>query len=125
METFVNTFFEKRLDRPFDLAERVEEAFSPAGLDYRIVGGLATYLYVEDAGPDAGRLPKASSRPRMRRYVPSWGPVKTCEPLFERIIAVQREDLDKIAKAAAAVGLEYATLSPALRDRLAQLRARE
>lgn len=79
----VNAFFEERLDRLFDLATRIETAFAAAGLDYRIVGGLATYLYVEEAEPDAGRLTKDVD------------------------IAVRREDLEKIARAAEAIGLTY------------------
>jgi hypothetical protein len=80
---FVNTFFEKRVERIFDLAERVEEAFSSAGLEYRIVGGLATYLYVEELEPDAGRLTRDID------------------------IAVRREDLRKIAEAVEPFGLHY------------------
>ncbi len=80
---FVNTFFEKRVDQLFDLARRIEEAFSRAGLDYRVVGGLATYLYVEQSAPDAGRLTKDID------------------------IAVRREDLEKIAKAVEPFGFEY------------------
>ncbi|HEV3330061.1 MAG TPA: hypothetical protein VG096_03705 [Bryobacteraceae bacterium] len=75
MQPFVNTFFEKRLEQLFDLAQRVEAAFAAAGLDYRVVGGLATYLYVEEAEPDAGRLTKDID------------------------IAVRREDLPAISKA--------------------------
>jgi len=80
---FVNSFFEKRVDRIFDLAERVEAAFSSAGLEYRIVGGLATYLYVEEREPDAGRLTRDID------------------------IAVRREDLRKIAEAVEPFGLQY------------------
>lgn len=80
---FVNTFFEKRVEQLFDLARRVEEAFSAAGVEYRVIGGLATYLYVEEAAPDAGRLTKDID------------------------IAVRREDLDRIAQAVAPFGLEY------------------
>lgn len=83
MAVFVNSFFEKRVDRIFDLAERVEKAFSAAGLEYRIVGGLATYLYVEEREPDAGRLTRDID------------------------IAVRREDLRKIAEAVGAFGLQY------------------
>ena len=83
MAVFVNTFFEKRVDQLFDLAERVEQAFSSAGLEYRVVGGLATYLYVEEFEPDAGRLTKDID------------------------IAVRREDLEKIAEAVAPFGLEH------------------
>lgn len=56
MTVYVNTFFETRVNQLFDLAEVVERAFSAAGLEYRVVGGLAIYLYVEEAAPDAGRL---------------------------------------------------------------------
>lgn len=83
MAIFVNGFFEKRVDRLFDLAERVEAAFSSAGLEYRIVGGLATYLYVEEREPDAGRLTRDID------------------------IAVRREDLSRIAEAVAPFGLVY------------------
>jgi hypothetical protein len=80
---FVNTFFEKRVEDLFNLAQRVEAAFAAAGLEYRVVGGLATYLYVEEAEPDAGRLTKDID------------------------IAVRREDLPAISKAVQTVGLEY------------------
>ncbi|HUI77631.1 MAG TPA: hypothetical protein VLY24_06930 [Bryobacteraceae bacterium] len=83
VQPFVNTFFEKRLEDLFNLAQRVETAFSAAGLEYRVVGGLATYLYVEEAEPDAGRLTKDID------------------------IAVRREDLSAIAEAVKPVGLEY------------------
>jgi hypothetical protein len=59
VELFVNTFFEKRLEL-FDLAQRVEAAFAAAGLEYRVVGSLGTYLYVEEAESDAEHLTKES-----------------------------------------------------------------
>ncbi len=80
---FVNTFFEKRAEQLFDLARRIEEAFAAAGLEYRVVGGLATYLYIEEVTPDAGRLTKDIE------------------------IAVRRVDLDRIGKAVEPFGLEY------------------
>lgn len=80
---FVNTFFEERLEQLFNLADRVDRAFRAAGLDYRVVGGLAAYLYVEEAEPDAGRLTRDID------------------------IVVRRKDLEKIAAAAASAGLEY------------------
>lgn len=83
MAVFVNTFFEKRVDQLFDLARLVETAFSSAGLEYRVVGGLATYLYVEEMEPDAGRLTKDID------------------------IAVRREDLQAIAKAVEPFGLQH------------------
>lgn len=83
MSLFVNTFFEERLQDLFNLAARVKEAFGAAGIDYRVVGGLAAYLYVEEVEADAGRLTKDID------------------------ILVRREDLPRIAEAAEAVGLEY------------------
>jgi hypothetical protein len=80
---FVNTFFEERLQDLFSLAARVERAFSAAGIEYRVVGGLAAYLYVEQAEADAGRLTKDID------------------------IAVRREDLPRIIEAVEVVGLEY------------------
>ncbi len=80
---YVNTFFEKRVEQLFDLAQRVEAAFAAAGLEYRVVGGLATYLYVEEAEPDAGRLTRDID------------------------IAVRREDLDRIAAAVEPFELRY------------------
>jgi hypothetical protein len=61
----------------------VERIFSSVGLEYRIVGGLAAYLYVEEAAPDAGRLTKDID------------------------IVVRRADLEKIVNAAAAFGFEH------------------
>jgi len=61
----------------------VEQLFASAGVEYRIVGGFATYLYVEEKEPDAGRLTRDID------------------------IAVRRADLEKIAAAAPTFGLEY------------------
>lgn len=83
MAVFVNTFFEKRVNEIFDLGEKVEAAFAAAGLDYRVIGGLAAYLYVEEAAPDAGRLTRDID------------------------IAVRREDLERIAQAVEPFGLQY------------------
>ena len=83
MAVFSNAFFEERVEQLFDLAGLVERIFSSAGLEYRVVGGLATYLYVEEREPDAGRLTKDID------------------------IAVRREDVARIAKAAEPSGLQY------------------
>ncbi len=83
MTIYVNTFFEERVEQLFNLAARVEAAFAAASLDYRVVGGLATYLYVEEAEPDAGRLTRDID------------------------ISVRREDLQKIAAAVEPFGLRY------------------
>lgn len=83
MATYVNSFFETRVEQLFSLADVVERALASAGIEYRVVGGLATYLYVEEREPDAGRLTKDID------------------------IAVRREDLDAIAKAVEPFGLQY------------------
>jgi hypothetical protein len=80
---FVNSFFETRVERLFELAGRVEAAFSAAGLEYRVVGGLAAYLYVEEAEPDAGRLTKDID------------------------VLVRREDTERIRNAVEPFGLQY------------------
>lgn len=83
MSLFVNTFFEERLQDLFNLAARVKKAFAAAGIEYRVVGGLAAYLYVEEAEADAGRLTKDID------------------------ILVRRQDLPGIAEAVEPFGLEY------------------
>lgn len=67
----------------FDLAGLVERIFTSAGIEYRVVGGLAAYVYVEEIEPDAGRLTKDID------------------------IVVRREDLERIAEAAEPLGLHY------------------
>ena len=76
MAVLVNSFFGTRVQQLFDPAGRVGAAFCARGLDYRVVGGLAAYLYVEEAEPEAGRLTK------------------------DIAILVRRQDLERIAKAA-------------------------
>ena len=71
MPLLVNSFFETRLKHLFELAETVDRAFQDAHIDYRVVGGLATYLYVEEVHPDAGRLTKDIDIAVMRRDLPA------------------------------------------------------
>ncbi|HME11066.1 MAG TPA: hypothetical protein VKG25_28685 [Bryobacteraceae bacterium] len=71
------------MEQLFDLALVIEQMFASAGLEYRVVGGLATYLYIEENAPDAGRLTRDID------------------------IAVRREDLDTIAAVARRFGMEY------------------
>jgi hypothetical protein len=80
---FGNVFFETRVEQLFDLGRLVDTVFATAGLEYRVIGGLAVYLYVEDADPDAGRLTRDID------------------------IVIRRQDLKKIAEAANAFGLEH------------------
>jgi len=80
---YVNSFFEERVEQLFELATVVERAFSAAGIEYRVIGGLAAYLYVEEREPDAGRLTRDID------------------------IVARREDLAAIAKAVEPFGLQY------------------
>jgi len=80
---FVNAFFEERVEQLFELASVVERAFSSAGIEYRVIGGLAAYLYVEESQPDAGRLTRDID------------------------IVVRRADLAAIAGAVEPFGLKY------------------
>ena len=87
MAIYVNAFFETRLRDLLGLARRLHEALSVADVDYRVLGGLAVYLYVEDAAPDAGRLTKDID------------------------VAVRRADLDRIIRCAATVGLRHSVVA--------------
>lgn len=87
MPIYVNSFFENRVRQLLDLASRIEAAFGTAGLDYRVAGGLACYLYVEEKEPDAGRLTKDID------------------------IVVRRVDLHRIAAAVTPFGLEYRSVA--------------
>jgi hypothetical protein len=81
--SYINSFFETRAEQLFALADVVERAFASACIDYRLVGGLAVFLYVEEREPDAGRLTKDVD------------------------IMVRREDLATIAAVVEPFGLEY------------------
>lgn len=83
MAVFGNIFFETRVEQLFDLARLVEKIFAAAGVEYRVIGGLAVYLYVEQAEPEAGRLTRDID------------------------IVIRRRDLQKIAEAAQGFGLEH------------------
>jgi hypothetical protein len=52
----VNTFFEKKVDQLFDVAGRFSAALSEAGIEYRITGGFAAYIYVNAVDLLSARL---------------------------------------------------------------------
>src|SRR5262245_42195211 len=56
--TVVNVYYEEQVQDLFDLARILTQAFDEAGLEYRVIGGLATFLYIEEIQPDSGRLTK-------------------------------------------------------------------
>ncbi len=79
----MNTFFEERVDLIVDSAKRLATAFEQAGIAYQIVGGLATYVYVDQLSPIDARLTRDVD------------------------VAVRRADLARIEKAIAPFGFVY------------------
>jgi hypothetical protein len=47
---------DRHLEQLFDVLNRLAKAFSQAGIDYRVVGGIAIFLHVEERDPLAARL---------------------------------------------------------------------
>jgi hypothetical protein len=75
--------YDKLLDRLTETAERVCHALRDAGIEYRIVGGLAVLFHVQARDPLAARLTKDVD------------------------LAVNRTDLPRIKQAVRSLGLEY------------------
>ncbi len=79
----VNSHYEKQVDQLIELAARFAEALTKAGIEYRIVGGLAIYLHVNSIDPLAARLTRDIDA------------------------AVSRSDIEKIAQAVRPFGLAF------------------
>ncbi len=67
----------------FKLLERLHTALADAGIEYRVIGGMAVFFQISVRDPDAARLTRDID------------------------IAVDRSDLDRIAKAAETFGFRY------------------
>jgi hypothetical protein len=67
----------------FDLLEQLHSALTKAGIEYRVIGGMAVFLQISARDPDAARLTRDVD------------------------IAVDRADLERIAKAAEEFGFRY------------------
>lgn len=74
---------DEHVERLFDLLERLHSALAKAGIEYRVIGGMAVFLQVSARDPDAARFTRDVD------------------------IAVDRDDLDRIAKAAEEFGFRY------------------
>jgi hypothetical protein len=74
---------DRHLDQLFEILDRLSKAFAQAGIEYRVVGGVAVYLHVEQRDPLAARLTRDVD------------------------LAVDRRDLERIAAAVRPFGLEY------------------
>lgn len=75
--------YDKHLEQLTETAARVCNALRQAGIDYRVVGGLAVLFHVQSRDPLAARLTKDVD------------------------LAVKREDLARISAAVHNLGLEY------------------
>jgi hypothetical protein len=77
------TALDRHVEKLFDVMQRVHAALTKAGIEYRIVGGMAVYLHVSEQGHDAGRFTKDVD------------------------IAVNRRDIQRISEAAEGFGFRY------------------
>ena len=75
--------YDRRLEQLTEAAQRVCGALQEAGINYRVVGGLAVLFHVQARDPLAGRLTKDVD------------------------LAIDRKDLPRIEDAVRSAGLEY------------------
>ena len=79
----VNSYYEKHVEQLFEIIDRFSSALKQAGIEYRIVGGMAVYLHVNEVDPVAARLTRDVD------------------------VAVKRADLERIGRAVKPFGLEF------------------
>src|SRR6185503_8602839 len=79
----VNTFFENKVEQLFEVAGRLAKALSDAGIEYRVIGGFAAYMHVNEIEPMAARLTRDID------------------------VAIDRKDLKAIAEATRPLGFRY------------------
>lgn len=77
------TAYDRHVQQLFDVISRLARAFAQAGIEYRVVGGVAVFLHVHEHDPLAARLTRDVD------------------------IAVERGDLNAIVEAVRPVGFEY------------------
>ena len=82
MDLLVYRTFEDHVEQILDLAQRVGRALQEGGIPYRIVGGTAVYLHVEQVDPEAARMTRDVD------------------------VAVLRHDLGRIGETASSHGFE-------------------
>lgn len=52
----VNSFFETKVDQLFEVLNRLSSLFEDAGINYQLIGGMATYMHVNRIDPMGARL---------------------------------------------------------------------
>ena len=77
------TAYDRHVQQLFDTIDRLARALAGAGIEYRVVGGLAVFLHVHERDPLAARLTRGVD------------------------VAVERRDLGAIVDAVGAAGFEY------------------
>jgi hypothetical protein len=77
------TAYDQHVEQLFEVLKRVTSALGAAGIEYRVVGGVATFLHVSEKDPLAARMTRDID------------------------MAVDRRDLDRIADAVRPYGFEY------------------
>jgi hypothetical protein len=77
------TAYDQHVEQLFDVLKRVTSALRAAGIEYRLVGGVATFLHVSEKDPLAARM--------------------TCDI----DMAVDRRDIERIVDAVRPFGFEY------------------
>ena len=77
------TAYDAHVEQLFDVLKRVTSALRAAGIEYRVVGGVAVFLHVSEKDPLAARMTRDID------------------------MAVDRRDLDRIANAVRPFGFEY------------------
>jgi len=75
--------YDRHVEQLFGVLNRLAKALSQAGINYRLVGGMAVFLHVEERDPLAARLTR------------------------DLDVAVDRQDLDAITEAVRPLGLEH------------------
>ena len=56
MSELTITGYDRHVDKLFDLLNRVGTALSAAGVRYRVIGGMATFIHIDAIEPVAARL---------------------------------------------------------------------
>jgi hypothetical protein len=77
------TAYDRHVEQLFEILNRVATAFDKAGMDYRVIGGLAVFLHISERDPIASRMTRDID------------------------LAVDRRDLDRIADAVGPLGLAH------------------
>jgi hypothetical protein len=79
----VNTIFEGAVDQILDVAKLFSGALAAAGIPFRVIGGLAVFLHVDEVDPIAARLTRDVD------------------------VAVARDDIDRIRAVVEPLGFRF------------------